>query len=57
MGCSAQTSVLVINVQALTVRLDQEQTTVEMQPTDQNINSDDHEESNELHFDFGSCSD
>ena len=57
MGCSAQTSVLVINVQALTVRLDQEQTTVEMQPTDQNINSDDHEEIDELHFDFGSCSD
>ena len=31
--------------------------TVGMQPTDQNINSDDHEETDELQYDFGSCSD
>ena len=32
--------------------------TVEMQPTNQNIDSDDHEETDELQiYDFGSCSD
>ena len=31
--------------------------TVEMQPTDQNVKSDDHEKTDELQHDFGSCSD